>query len=85
MFNVLTNKRMFLKRDKPYINLKILHLDGRNKQIRGRLIPPQLISTGVSMFPKLFGSARRRGKKKNQILKSTKIVDTGIAQTAQIN
>ena len=37
------------------------------------------------MFPKLFGSARRRGKKKNQILKSTKIVDTGIAQTAQIN
>ena len=40
MFNVLTKKRMFLKRDKPYINLKILHLDGRNKQIRGRLIPP---------------------------------------------
>ena len=40
MFNVLTNKRMFLKRDKPYINLKILHLDGRNKRRRGRLIPP---------------------------------------------
>ena len=36
------------------------------------------------MFPKLFGSARRRGKKKNQILKSTKIVDTGI-EMAQIN
>ena len=43
-----------------------------------------MISTGINMFRKLFGSARRSGNKKNQILKSTKIVDTGI-ETAQIN
>ena len=36
------------------------------------------------MFPKLFGSARRSGNKKNYILNSTKTVDTGI-ETPQIN
>ena len=59
-------------------------LDGKKKRHTSRLTPPQKISTGISMFPKLFGSARRSGNKKNQILKSAKIVDTGI-ETAQIN
>ena len=66
MFNVLTNKRMFLKWDKkPYIRQKALYLGGRKKQQTGRLIPPSLISTGISLLPKLFGSVRRRRKKKN--------------------
>ena len=66
MFNVLTNKRMLLKWDKkPYIRQKTLYLGGRKKRQTGRLIPPKLISTGISLLPKLFGSARRRGKKKN--------------------
>ena len=66
MFNVLTNQRMFLKWDKkkPYIRQKILYLGGRKKRQTGRLIPPSQISTGINLLPKLFGSARRRGKKK---------------------
>ena len=57
---------MFLKWDKkPYIRQKSLYLGGSKKRQTGRLIPPELISTGISLLPKLFGSARRRGKKKN--------------------
>ena len=69
---------------KPYIRQKTLYLSGRKKRQTGRLIPPYLISTEISLFLKLFGNARRRGKKKNQILKYTTVVDTGI-ETAQIN
>ena len=57
---------MFLKwGKKPYVRQKTVYLCGRKKRQTGRLIPPSLISTGISLLLKLFGSARRREKKKN--------------------